>query len=242
MENYRLYNDCCLNLPNHLHDEKVDFVFADIPYGITKNKWDSVIPLEKMWSMLEQVCNPNTAIALMAQTPFDKVLGASNINMLRYEWIWEKTEATGFLNSKKMPLRAHENILIFYKKLPAYNPQFTHGHPKKSTKRINIGSSNYGTGSNEVQEYCSTSRYPRTVITFAKDKQKLALHPTQKPVSLAEYLINTYTQPGQTVLDFTMGSGTTDVACANTGRRFVGCEIENDIFDTADQRISRAFI
>jgi site-specific DNA-methyltransferase (adenine-specific) len=178
-------------------DGSIDMVLCDLPYGTTRNSWDSVINLEDLWKHYKRIVKPNGCIALFAQTPFDKVLGASNIKMLKYEWIWEKTESTGFLNAKKMPLKAHENILIFYRKPPTYNPQFTYdGKPYKYEKK-HIGSSNYGesSGTNGVIEN-DGRRYPKSIITFKKDKQKTALHPTQKPVALMEYLLRTYSKGG----------------------------------------------
>jgi site-specific DNA-methyltransferase (adenine-specific) len=220
-------------------DGSIDMVLCDLPYGTTRNSWDSVINLEDLWKHYKRIVKPNGCIALFAQTPFDKVLGASNIKMLKYEWIWEKTESTGFLNAKKMPLKAHENILIFYRKPPTYNPQFTYdGKPYKYEKK-HIGSSNYGepSGTNGVIEN-DGRRYPKSIITFKKDKQKTALHPTQKPVALMEYLLRTYSKGGDTVLDNCMGSGTTGVACVITGRNFIGIELEQKYYDIAKERIS----
>ncbi|MCT11250.1 site-specific DNA-methyltransferase, partial [Listeria monocytogenes] len=176
-----------------------------------------MIDLEKLWIQYDRIIKENGAIILTAQTPFDKVLGASNIDNLRYEWIWEKTAATGHLNAKKMPLKAHENILVFYKKLPIYNPQKTVGHTAvhSYTKKQTDGS-NYGRTKAGITGGGSTERYPRSVLTFKSDKQKSSLHPTQKPVALFEYLIKTYTNEGGLVLYNCMGSGTTAIACLNT--------------------------
>ena len=177
----------------------------------------------------------------MAQTPFDKVLGASNLPMLKYEWIWEKTAATGHLNAKKAPMKAHENMLVFYGKQPTYNPQMTHGHkPTNSfTKRDDADGDCYGK-TVSVSGGGSTSRYPRSVQIFKSDKQKSSLHPTQKPVALMEYLIKTYTNEGETVLDFTCGSGTTGVAALNLGRKFIGIELDDNYFDIAKNRVLEA--
>lgn len=203
----------CLELMEVIPDESIDLVLADIPYGTTKCKWDSVLDLNLMWQHLKRIIKSNGAILLFAQLPFDKVLASSNIGMLKYEWIWEKTSATGHLNAKKMPMKAHENILVFYKKLPSYYPVKTTGHVRKSSTadRGKLKSEIYGF-ENGITVYDSTERYPRSVLKFSSDKQNSNLHPTQKPVALLEYLIKTYTQENEIVLDFTMGSGSTGVA------------------------------
>ena len=229
----------CLTEMNKIQSKSVDMILCDLPYGTTRNKWDATIPLDKLWEQYNRIIKDNGVIVLTAQTPFDKVLGASNLKMLRYEWIWEKTSATGHLNAKKMPMKAHENILIFYKKLPTYNPQKTFGHERKVSKAVHKinskDSTNYGESVNTT--YDSTERYPRDVVKFKTDKQKSALHPTQKPVALMEYLIKTYTNEGDLVLDNCMGSGTTGVACVNTNRNFIGIEIEDNYYKIAKQRI-----
>lgn len=229
----------CLERMKDIPSGTVDMVLADPPYGTTSCKWDSVIDLDLMWKELKRIIKPNGAIVLMAQTPFDKILGASNIGMLRYEWIWEKGNATGFLNAKKMPLKAHENVLVFYKKLPTYNPQFTHGHERKKTSRNSVNSECYGKAIQKTN-YDSTSRYPRSTQKFSSDKQKGNYHPTQKPVALMRYLVETYTNKGETVLDFAMGSGTTGVACMETERDFIGIELDEKYYQISKARIVRA--
>ena len=228
----------CLERMKEVDDESINMILADIPYGSTNCAWDSVIDLDSMWENLGRIIKPNAAIVLTAQTPFDKILGASNINMLKYEWIWEKTAATGHLNAKKMPMKAHENILVFYNKLPTYNPQKTTGHkPANSyTKKHNSDGEIYGKTSS-VSGGGQQDRYPRSVLTFKSDKQKSNLHPTQKPVALMEYLIKTYTNEGETVLDFTAGSFTTGVACKNLNRKFIGIEMDDKYFDIGKNRI-----
>lgn len=229
----------CLTEMNKMQSKSIDMILCDLPYGTTRNKWDSIIPLDKLWKQYNRIIKDNGVIVLTAQTPFDKVLGVSNLKMLRYEWIWEKTSATGHLNAKKMPMKAHENILIFYKKLPTYNPQKTFGHERKVSKAVHKinskDSTNYGKSVNTT--YDSTERYPRDVVKFKTDKQKSALHPTQKPVALMEYLIRTYTNEGDLVLDNCMGSGSTGVACINTNRNFIGIELEDNYYKMAKQRI-----
>ena len=237
----KIYNEDCLEGMKRIPDKSVDMILCDLPYGTTRNKWDSIIPLEPLWDQYERVIEDNGAIVLTAQTPFDKVLGVSNLKLLRYEWIWEKTTSTGFLNAKKMPMKAHENILVFYKKLPTYNPQKTTGHPRKvSTAEHKVGSkatSNYG--EHGLTGYDSTERYPRSVQLFSTDKQKIAIHPTQKPVALFTYLIKTYTNEGETVLDTCMGGGTTAVSCIDTGRKYIGFEIGEKEFTDANERIAK---
>ncbi len=225
----------CLELMQGIPDNSINMVLCDLPYGTTQNKWDSCIDLDKLWEQYRRVITSNGAILLFGQTPFDKVLGASNLAMLRYEWVWEKSNATGFLNAKKMPLKCHENILVFYAKLPTYNPIKTHGHIRKQSKRLDV-STNYGVQTQSV-DYDSTERYPRDVLRFPMDKQKVCLHPTQKPVALCEYLISTYTNAGDVVLDNAMGSGTTGVACKKLNRHFIGVENDANYFEIAKQRV-----
>lgn len=238
-----IYNGDCLEVMNELvkNDIKVNAVIADIPYGTTNCRWDTVIDLKSMWESINAVTYETSPVVLFAQTPFDKILGASNIKQLRYEWIWEKTQATGHLNAKKMPMKAHENILVFYKKLPTYNPQKTQGHKRVNsyTKYINTQNKTdiYNPVNAEISGGGNTDRYPRSVIQFPSDKQKNHLHPTQKPLALMEYLVETYTNKNDIVLDFTMGSGTTGVACKNLNRNFIGIELDKKYFNIADERI-----
>ena len=251
MNDIRLIQGDCLEVMDRLIEQgvKVDAIITDIPYGTTQCKWDSVIPFDAMWVRLNKLSKDTTPIVLFAQTPFDKKLGVSNIKNLRYEWIWEKTQATGHLNAKKMPMKAHENILVFYNKLPTYNPQITHGHIRKvssaKNRAICIERQNNNKDSiyneeipEKVNGYDSTSRYPRSVIKFSTDKQNCNLHPTQKPLALMEYLVKTYTNEGDTVLDFTMGSGTTGVACKNLNRNFIGIELDEKYFNIAKERLN----
>lgn len=235
---YKLIQGDCLECMKEIPDGSIDMILTDPPYGTTACKWDSVIPLEPMWKELRRIIKPNGAIVMTAQTPFDKILGSSNIGMLKYEWIYEKTAATGHLNAKKMPMKAHENILVFYNNLPTYNPQKTIGHnPVNNYTKSNGDGECYGKTKPNISGGGATDRYPRSVQLFKSDKQKSAVHPTQKPVALMEYMINTYTNKSETVLDFAMGSGTTGVACANTGRDFIGIELDENYFNIAKERI-----
>lgn len=237
-DKYELYKGDCLDVMKNIPDKSVDMILCDLPFGTTKNKWDLIIPLDKLWTEYRRIIKDDGAIVLFAQTPFDKVLGVSNLKMLRYEWIWEKTLATGHLNAKKMPMKSHENILVFYKKLPTYNPQKTTGHkPVNSYTKHRGAGSNYGKTKTGISGGGSTERYPRSVQLFKSDKQKSTLHPTQKPVALLQYLIETYTNKGELVLDNCMGSGSTGIACLNTNRKFIGIEKDAKYFDIACNRI-----
>jgi site-specific DNA-methyltransferase (adenine-specific) len=212
----------------------VDMILSDLPYGTTRNKWDSALPLGQLWAEYERVIKDNGVILLFSQTPFDKVLGSSNLRLLKYEWIWQKTQYTGFLNAKKAPLKAHENILVFYKKPPPYFPQMTEGKPY-TVKRSGKWSSNYDKQSPGVTVNIG-QRCPTSVIKAKSDK---GLHPTQKPLWLCEYLIKTYTEPGALVLDSCMGSGTTGAAALRLGRRFIGIEKDPAYYQTAKSRIEK---
>lgn len=238
-DNYKLMFGDCLERMKEIPDGSVDLVLTDLPYQTTQNSWDSMIDLEEMWIQLERICKPNTAKLMFSQTPFDKILGCSNLKELKYEWIWEKTTATGHLNAKKMPMKAHENILVFYKSLPTYNPQKTTGHkPANSYTKHQDDGSNYGETKVGISGGGQTDRYPRSVQVFKTDKQKVSLHPTQKPVALLEYLIKTYSNESETVLDFTMGSGSTGVACLNTNRKFLGIEMDANYYEIACDRLN----
>ena len=231
MELNKIYNEDCLVGMKRIPDGSVDMILCDLPYGTTRNKWDTVLPLDWLWDEYNRIIKDSGAIVLTAQTPFDKVLGATNIENLKYEWIWVKPSGTGHLNAKKMPLKNHENILVFYKKLPTYNPQMTKGTPY--TQKSGRASSNYN-----PQERVTTVnegyRYPLTVQKFKSEK---GLHPTQKPVELFEYLIKTYTNEGETVLDNCMGSGTTAIAAINTNRNYIGFELDEGYYKASLERI-----
>ena len=231
----------CLELMKRIPDGSIDMILCDLPYGTTACKWDTVIPFEPLWEQYNRIIKDDGCIALFAQCPFDKVLGCSNIDMLKYEWIIEKTKATGHLNSKKMPMKAHESVLIFYKKLPLYNPQFTEGHtPVHSYTKHTTDGDCYGETRTGISGGGSTKRFPRDVLKFKWDTQKSSLHPTQKPVALLEYLIKTYTNEGEVVLDNCMGSGSTCVAAVNTNRHYIGFELDEKYFRIARQRLDEA--
>jgi site-specific DNA-methyltransferase (adenine-specific) len=229
----------CLEVLKSVPDGSVDMILADLPYGTTACKWDTVIPFEPMWEQFKRVTRKNAAIVLTASQPFTSALVMSNVKMFRYEWIWRKSKATGFALCKKRPMKKHENICVFSKKIPIYNPQ---GLIKKENptinkgsrgKKGNVGGDVYG-GLNKDAIQTHTN-YPLSVIDFQVEHRPI--HPTQKPVALMEYLIRTYTNEGDTVLDPTMGSGTTGVACKNLNRRFVGMEKDETYFAIAKARI-----
>jgi DNA modification methylase len=232
--NATLYLGDCFEVMPTL--QPVDMVLADLPYGTTQCRWDSHLPLERLWAEYRRICKG--PILLFAQTPFDKLLGASNLQMLKYEWIWEKTHPTGHLNAKKAPMKAHENVLVFYDRQPTYNPIKTSGHVRKTAVKRQDLTPVYGAQDFDPLPYDSTERFPRSVLVFPSDKQRQALHPTQKPVALCDYLIRTYTNEGDTVLDNCFGSGTTGVAAVQAGRKFVGVEKEIEYFEIGCQRIA----
>jgi predicted RNA methylase len=235
----------CLEVMADIPDGSVDMVLADPPYGTTACKWDTVIPLEAMWAELKRVIKPNGAIVMTAAQPFTSALVMSNPKIFKYDWTWRKPKGTGHLNAKRMPMRDKEDVLVFYGTQPTYNPQWGQGKPYpknkqgKILKSIESGATTYGafkTGPG-FSSGSDGRRYPRQVIDFGV-VERGTVHPTQKPVALMEYLIRTYTNEEETVLDFTMGSGTTGVACVNTGRKFIGIELDPGYFEIAKQRIN----
>lgn len=218
----------------------IDLIYTDLPYGSTQNGWDKKIPLDLLWKEWNRVLKETGAVILWSQMPYTAEIIMSNQKDFRYEWIIEKTNCTGFLNANRMPLKCHENVLVFYRKLPVYNPQKTSGHkPVHSWTKHKGDGTNYGS-TIQTTGGGSTERFPRDVLKFSWDTQRESLHPTQKPVSAAEYFIRTYTNDGDTVLDCCMGSGTAGVACLNTGRTFIGIEKNAEIFEKAKQRIETA--
>lgn len=238
----------CFDMFPYIADESINMILADPPFGTTQSKWDKPFDLVALWEHYKRIIKPNGAILLFGQTPYDKILGCSNLEMLKYEWIWEKTQATGYFNAKKSPMKAHENILVFYKKPPTYNPQKTTGHkPINSyTKKASVANKTdvYGKVKKDVSGGGETDRYPRDVLKFSSDKQKTKLdgtiHPNQKPVALMEYFIKTYTNEGDLVLDNCMGSGSTGVPCPDLKRDFIGIEKDAEnkgYFETCIKRI-----
>jgi DNA modification methylase len=234
-----LINGCCLAELPRCAAESVDFVIADLPYGMTRNTWDCRIDLQKFWPEIWRVTKRSAAVALFAAPPFDKLVAVSQPATYRYDWVWEKSNATGHLNASRMPLRAHENICVFYREQPTYNPQKTSGHLPVNKFYSRHSGYNYGLASGRTDGGGSTERYPRTVQRMASDKQRSNHHPSQKPLALIRYLIRTYTNPGDMVLDPCMGSGTASVASVIEGRRFIGIEKDASIFAAASGRLAR---
>lgn len=237
-----LYNGNCLEEMRKIPDGSVDMILTDPPYGTTACKWDSIIPLEPMWLQLKRIIKPNGAIVMMASQPFTTTLIASNMKMFKYCWVWEKSKATGHLNSKKRPLVKHEDIVVFYLKQPTYNPQELIEKDKPTISKGNRGKKGPGSSGDCYGEATKDAiqthtGYP-TSITRHNVAMKAEYHPTQKPIALMEYLIKTYTHEGETVLDFTMGSGTTGIACANLKRRFIGIELDQKYFNISVGRIA----
>lgn len=257
MKPFELHQGDCLKLLTEIADDSIDMVLVDLPYGITACDWDKVVPVVPMWKELNRVTRRNKAKTFFGTQPFTSLLVTSNLEQFKYEWIWEKTRPTGFVHAKNKPLRYHENILVFSdgttvhesqsKNRMLYNPQMSEGEPYTQTfrprealgglhKPSKVNKECFGT----VRHYGGV-RFPSTIIRVKSSNSK-SKHPTQKPVSLLEYLIRTYTNKGDLVLDFTMGSGSTGVACGRTGRRFVGMELNDQHFKTAKGRVQKAYV
>ncbi|NYV67581.1 site-specific DNA-methyltransferase [Bacillus sp. Gen3] len=237
LELNRIYQRDCIEGMRMLPDKSIDMILCDLPYGTTRNKWDSIIPLDALWEQYKRIIKDNGAIVLTAAPPFNAILGASNIGWYRYEWIWDKKLGSGSLNVKKVPLKRHENILVFYKKAPTYNPQMRKGKFRnKSTSKPSSNKGNYGE-IRHVKDNFNDDYYPTTILEFSNANVRDRVHPTQKPVALFEYLIKTYTIEGEIVLDNCMGSGTTAVAAVRTGRKFIGFEREHEYVEIANKRL-----
>tara|TARA_R110001606_G_scaffold117801_2_gene247754 strand:- start:3344 stop:4102 length:759 start_codon:yes stop_codon:yes gene_type:complete len=239
----------CLEVMKAIPSGSIDAIITDPPYGTTACKWDSVIDFDLMWEQLNRIIKPNGAIVLFGSEPFSSALRMSNIKNYKYDWVWVKNRATGHLNSKKRPMKAHENILVFYKKQSLFNRQMT----KRTTEELKrLGKKSIETQSSKAygkHVTISPNRNDRKLkapdnnlffkVVHGRDKDNVS-HPTQKPIALMEYLIKTYTNEGETVLDFTMGSGSTGVACKNTNRDFIGIEQDENYFNIAKKRIEEA--
>lgn len=238
MDLNKLYNMDCMEGMKEIKTCSIDMILCDLPYGTTQCKWDTIIPFEPLWKQYERVIKENGAIVLTGCEPFSSMLRLSNIKLFKYDWIWDKVKGTGFLNAKRQPMRNHEIVSVFYKNQCTYNPQKTQGHIlKKSFRAKHLQTDVYGEMKNDYL-YESTERYPRSIQVFSTDTQNSSLHPTQKPVALFEYLIKTYTNEGEIVLDNCMGSGTTAVACYNTKRNYIGFEIDKDYYEAAQARLN----
>ena len=234
-----LFNDDLFDAMPLLAPQSVDLLLTDLPYGTInkRNIWDNVIDLPRFWKEVERICKPTTPIITTAANPFTAVLIASNLQHFRYTLVWEKSKASGYLNSKRQPLRAHEDIVVFYRKQPVYHPQMTDGTPYDKGTAVR-DTEVYGVQTKEVHVHNDTGlRYPRSVLYFKTAEREGKLHPTQKPISLFEYLIKTYSNVGDVVLDPCMGSGTTGAAALATDRQFVGIERDADYFNIASSRL-----
>lgn len=237
---YKIFEGDCLNVMPNIAPRSVDLVLADMPYQKTRCRWDCLIDIDAMWNEVKRIIKPNGVVLLHADPPFTYTVGNSNLPWFKYEITWEKTAATGFFNAKKQVLRAHEHVLVFCSGQGTYNPQITKGHARKSSvKRKSSNGDCYGANTKELV-YDSTDRYPRSVQRFASDKQRRKLHPTQKPIALAEWLIKTFSNEGDTVLDFCFGSGTTGVAAINSGRKFIGIEKDSHFYQVGANELKTA--
>ena len=242
-ENIKLYNGDCLNVMDKLIEQgvKVDAIITDPPYGTTACKWDSVIPFDEMWERLSCLTNLNGGIVLFGSEPFSSALRMSNIKNYKYDWVWDKKKGGNPLLSKVMPIKTFENIMIFEKsnRKVNYYPIMEERNKPKS-RGSNKGIKSLTTNNSFIEDKTYTQKYPKAILEISNANQKGKFHPTQKPVALMEYLIKTYTNEGDTVLDFTMGSGTTGVACVNTNRKFIGIELDENYFKIAQDRIHKA--
>ena len=240
---YSLYQGDCLEVMKIIPSKSIDMILCDLPYEVTRNKWDIIIPFEPLWEQYNRVIKDNGAIVLFGQGMFTAKLMLSQEKIWRYNLIWEKDRPSGFLNAKRMPLRNHEDILVFYKKTPTYNPQFWNGNPLHGMgtkyKEGKLANNNYGKFKSyknpSAKREGDTKKYPRSILKFKRPHPPI--FPTQKPVDLCEWLIKTYTNEGEIVLDNCMGSGSTGVACLNVGRKFIGIELDEKIFDIANKRL-----
>ena len=238
-----LFNIDCYDFFKKIPNKSIDLILSDPPFNTTNNSWDDKIDIPLLWNEYKRIIKDNGAIILFSQIPFNISLAKENMEMLRYEYIWQKTTPTGHLNAKKMPMKAHENIMVFYKHLPTYNPQKTYNNtPTHSFIHKKEGSSNYGKQKSGIAGGGDTSRYPIDIQIFKSDKQKINIHPTQKPVALCEFLIKTYTNENDVVFDNFMGSGAIGVAAKKLNRNFLGIEREKKYFDAAKKWIDSTYI
>ena len=236
----KIYNEDCLEGMKRIPDKSVDMILCDLPYGTTVCKWDTIIPFEPLWEQYERVIKDGGAIILTASQPFTTKLISSNFDWFKYELIWNKILPTGFAIAKIQPMKQHENVLVFGKGKVTYNPQMT---PRERPRTYNRTHKNYE-GSENLQKHDGKARtlthyYPRSLLEFSNANNKSKVHPTQKPVPLFEYLIRTYTNENETILDNCMGSGTTAIACLNTNRNYIGFELDETYYNLANERIAK---
>ena len=231
-----MQGDCLELMKENIPDGSVDMILCDLPYGTTNHEWDNIIPFDKMWEQYNRIIKDNGAIVLFGAEPFSTKLKVSNMKMYRYDWIWKKTKPTLFLMANKRPLNKHELISVFYKHLPTYNPQMSKGKPYKH-KAEKLKASGFNSAINKSASNNKGTRFPTTILEFGSMNNRKAVHPTEKPVDLLSYLIKTYTNPGETVLDNCMGSGSTGVASIMNDRKFIGFEMDDHYFEVASNRI-----
>lgn len=225
----RVFEGDCLEVMKQIPDNSIDMVLCDLPYGTTQNKWDSLIPLDQLWKEYKRIVKDNGAIVLTSQGIFTATLILSNPDMFRYKWVWEKSKSTNFLNAKKQPLRKHEDVCVFYKKQPVYNPQMIEGEPYDKGVRKNQLSGSYG-DFHPVHVQSDGKRYPTDIVYFkTAESEGEVIHPTQKPVELGKYMVRTYSNPGAIILDNTSGSGSFVVAALAEGRNFVAIEKNENV-------------
>jgi len=241
LEINKIYNMDCLEGMKYIDDKSIDMILCDLPYGTTKCKWDIVIPFEPLWEQYERIIKDNGAIVLFGSQPFTSALVMSNLKLFRYELIWQKTLATNFMLVKKQPAKKHENILVFYKKQPTYNPQMEIGKPYKDKPRKRTVGIHGNAETIKKAINNEGTRYPSSVQLFSNGNNG-NVHPTQKPVELCEYLIKTYTNENELVLDNCIGSGTTAIACINTNRNYIGFELDKEYYEIAKNRINKHII
>ncbi len=236
----QLYKGDCLEVMNNIEDKSIDMILCDLPYGTTKCKWDIIIPFDELWKQYNRIIKDNGVIALFGKQPFTSLLVTSNLKMFKYEIIWDKKCASNPMLAKKQPLQKHESICVFYKKQPTYNPQMTKGEKWKRGGNTKTKSIHTETPVNVGRRKSDTTemKYPKSIVTYSTaDRTKKLLHPTQKSVALLEYLVKTYTNENETILDNCMGSGSTGIACVNVNRKFIGIEKEEGYFNVAQERI-----
>jgi site-specific DNA-methyltransferase (adenine-specific) len=245
MSKYQLFKGDCLIEMDKIADHSIDAIIADLPYGTTACSWDSVIPFEPLWKHFKRVIKDRGAVVLFGSEPFSSLLRVSNLDWYKYDWVWNKVNVTGFLDVKQRPMKKHENVIVFYGNQPTYNPQLSgnasksYGKLRTGTNELDIYSGSFGS------DFSQEMGYPQSIIKFQRPTNRsgevYGLHPTQKPVALLEYLVKTYTNEGDTVLDCTMGSGTTGAACGRLNRRFIGIEQDPGYFAIAENRIKNAY-
>lgn len=245
MELNKIYNEDCIEGMKKLPDCSIDCIICDLPYGTTQCEWDKIIPFDQMWEQINRIIKQDTAIVLFGAEPFSSQLRLSNKKAYKYDWVWDKCLGTGFLNAKKQPLRVHECISVFYYKQPTYNPQFFYKGHKRKMKGMSLKphSQNYGAQQDHICQIDDYMCYPLSIIQVPQirgnGKEKVN-HPTQKPVALIEYLVRTFSNENDTILDFCIGSGTTAVACTNLSRNYIGFESNSIYYQLACNRVKEA--